>query len=264
MTMELFNQVYLYMLLIMSILGVGVFITLQFVTPAYGMTFNNRWGVSVRSNLGWFIMESPVFFAMLVLYFISLYYNIRPFNIVTFTMFIFFEFHYFQRSFVFPLLMKGQSKMPISIIITGFIFNTFNAIMQGGWLFYFSPADAYEISWFWSPQFIIGTVLFLFGMVVNIYSDRVIRGLRKDVTDNNYYLPYGWTFKHTSSANYTGEILEWLGFAILTWSISGVVFLIWTFANIVPRSKAVYERYTQFFGEEFTSLKRYKIFPGIY
>ena len=99
----------------------------------------------------------------------SSYYNIRPFNIVTFTMFIFFEFHYFQRSFVFPLLMKGQSKMPISIIITGFIFNTFNAIMQGGWLFYFSPADAYEISWFWSPQFIIGTVLFLFGMVVNIY-----------------------------------------------------------------------------------------------
>ena len=28
-------------------------------------------------------------------------------------------------------------------------------------------------------------------------------------------------------------------------------------------SKAVYARYTQFFGEEFTSLKRYKIFPYI-
>ena len=35
-------------------------------------------------------------------------------------------------------------------------------------------------------------------------------------------------------------------------------------ANIVPRSKAVYERYTQFFGEKFTSQNRYKIFPGIY
>lgn len=262
--MELFNTVYEYLLLIMSILGVGVFITLQFVTPAYGMTFNNRWGVSIRSNLGWFIMEAPVFFAMLIFYFISLYFNIRPFNIVTFVMFFFFEFHYFQRSFIFPLLMKGQSKMPISIIITGFVFNTCNAIMQGGWLFYFSNPEAYPISWFWSPQFIIGTLIFLIGMVINIYADRIIRSLRKDVTDNNYYLPMGWPFNKVSSANYFGEILEWLGFAILTWSVSGLVFLIWTFANIVPRSKAVYERYTQFFGEDFTSLKRYKIFPWIY
>ena len=44
----------------------------------------------------------------------------------------------------------------------------------------------------------------------------------------------------------------------------GFVFLLWTCANIIPRSKEVYSRYTQFFGEEFTSLKRYKIFPWIY
>jgi 3-oxo-5-alpha-steroid 4-dehydrogenase 1 len=101
-------------------------------------------------------------------------------------------------------------------------------------------------------------------MVVNLYSDRVIRNLRKDDMDNNYYIPYGWTFRKISSANYFGEILEWAGFAILTWSAAGAVFLLWSFSNIVPRSKAVYERYTQFFGEEFTSLNRYKIFPYIY
>lgn len=262
--MELFNHIYDIMLIVMTVLGVIVFILLQFITPAYGMTFNNRWGPSIRSNLGWFIMEAPVFFSMFILYFISLYYHIRPFNLVTFVMFIFFEFHYFQRSFIFPLLMRGQSKMPLSIILTGFTFNTFNAIMQGGWLFFFSPEDAYPISWFWSPQFLFGTALFLFGMVVNIYADRVIRDLRTDVTDNNYYLPHGWMFRKISSANYFGEILEWAGFAILTWSVPGAVFLLWSFANIVPRSKAVYARYTQFFGEEFTSLKRYKIFPYIY
>lgn len=262
--MELFNHIYDIMLIVMTVLGVIVFILLQFITPAYGMTFNNRWGPSIRSNLGWFIMEAPVFFSMLVLYFISLYYHLRPFNVVTFVMFIFFEFHYFQRSFIFPLLMRGQSKMPLSIILTGVTFNTFNAIMQGGWLFFFAPVNAYPISWFWSPQFIIGTGIFLFGMVVNIYADRVIRELRKNDMDNNYYLPDGWMFRRINSANYLGEVLEWLGFAILTWSVPGLVFLIWTFANIVPRSKAVYERYTQFFGEEFTAQKRYKIFPGIY
>ncbi len=252
------------MLPIMTILGICVFIVLQFVTPAYGMTYNTRWGISIRSNLGWFIMECPVFFFMLILYIISLSLNIKPFNIVTLTIFIFFEFHYFQRSFIFPLLMMGQSKMPISIIIIGAFFNTCNAFMQGGWLFFFCPDDAYPISWFWSWQFIVGTIIFLFGMVMNLYSDRVIRHTRKDITDNNYYIPYGWSFKWISSANYTGEILEWMGFAILTWSISGAVFLIWTCANIIPRSKSVYERYTQFFGKEFTDLKRYKIFPGIY
>ncbi len=262
--MELFAQFYSILLPVMTILGVLVFIILQFITPAYGMTFNNRWGVSIRSNLGWFIMECPVFFSMLVLYFISFATGVKPFNVVTCVMFVFFEFHYFQRSFIFPLLMKGQSKMPISIIITGAVFNTFNAIMQGGWLFFFCPEDAYPISWFWSPQFIIGTLVFLFGMVVNIYADRVIRNLRSDVTDNNYYLPKGWMFNKISSANYFGEIVEWVGFAILTWSIPGFVFVLWSFSNIVPRSKAVYARYTQFFGEEFTSLKRYKIFPYIY
>ena len=149
--MELFSQIYDYILIVMTILGVGVFITLQFVTPAYGMTFNNRWGVSVRSNIGWFIMEAPVFFAMLMLYYLSTILAVKPFNVVTFVIFSLFEFHYFQRSFIFPLLMKGQSKMPISIIITGALFNTLNAIMQGGWLFFFCPAGPVLPMRFTSP-----------------------------------------------------------------------------------------------------------------
>ena len=64
--------------------------------------------------------------------------------------------------------------------------------------------------------------------------------------------------------NYLGEIIEWTGFAILSWSMAGVVFLLWAVANLVPRSKAVYERYEQLFGEEFKQQKRYKIFPFIY
>lgn len=261
--MEIFSIFYNYLLWIMTILGVIVFIILQFITPAYGMTYNNRWGNSVRSKTGWFIMEIPVFAAMLLMFLISLRYG-HGFNWVTFTMFCFFEIHYLQRSIIFPSLMKGTSKMPISIIIVGVFFNTCNALMQGGWLFYISPADYYPISWFWSPQFIIGTFLFFLGMVINLSADRIIRALRQDKNDNNYYIPYGWPFKKISSANYFGEILEWAGFAILTWSVPGAVFLLWSFANIVPRSKAVYARYTQFFGEEFTSLKRYKIFPYIY
>jgi len=260
-TLEIF---YNYLLITMSLLAVGVFVVVQFITPAYGMTFNNRWGMSISSKKGWMIMEIPVFTALLILYGISLKYGIKSFNWVTFFIFILFELHYLQRSFIFPPLMRGESKMPLSVIAIGIFFNIINAFMQGGWLFYLSPNHYYEMSWFWSPQFIIGTILFFSGMIINMHADRLIRKLRKDKYDNNYYLPVGWPFKISNSANYFGELVEWAGFAILSWSLSGMVFLLWSMANMIPRSKQVYEKYTQFFGEEFTSLKRKKIFPFIY
>ena len=267
----LFGTIYNYILMGMTLLAIVVFVSLQFITPAYGMTFNNRWGMSIRSNWGWILMESPVFILMAILYANAIVCNM-PYTWATFpwvptAAFVLFELHYLQRSFIFPSLMRGTSKMPLSIIFLGVFFNTMNAYMQGGWLFYVAPKVAplqYELSWFYSPQFIIGTVIFFVGMIINMQSDIIIRKLRKDKEDNNYYLPTGFLFDKINSANFFGEILEWLGFAILTWSISGVVFLLWSFANIVPRSKAVYEKYLQFFGEDFKKLNRYKIFPYIY
>ena len=38
--------------------------------------------------------------------------------------------------------------------------------------------------------------------------------------------------KYISAPNYFGEIVEWIGWAILTWSISGLVFALWTIANL--------------------------------
>ncbi|MBO4645268.1 MAG: 3-oxo-5-alpha-steroid 4-dehydrogenase [Bacteroidales bacterium] len=263
----LFGEFYNYFLCGMTLLAVVVFIILQFITPAYGMTFNNRWGQSIRSNWGWVLMEAPVFLLMTSFYVHALLrsqpFSMAEFPWVTTAIFVLFQLHYLQRSFIFPSLMRGTSKMPLSIIFSGIFFNMFNAYMQGGWLFFISP-DQYTLSWFYSPQFIIGTVLFFAGMVINMHSDRIIRKLRADKWDNNYYLPKGFLFDKVNSANFFGELLEWFGFAVLSWSPAGLVFFLWSFANIVPRSKAVYEQYIQFFGEEFKQLKRWKIFPYIY
>ena len=263
----LFGDFYFYFIGGMLLLSIAVFIGLQFITPAYGMTFNNRWGISIRSNWGWLLMESPVFIMMGCIYFSAIKqgapYTVETFPWTSTIIFVFFQIHYLQRSFIFPSLMRGTSKMPLSIMFMGVFFNLTNAYLQGGWLFFVSP-DQYKLSWLWSAPFIIGSVLFFAGMVINMHSDRIIRGLRKDKNDNNYYLPTGFLFDKINSANYFGEILEWIGFAILSWSISGLVFLFWCLANIVPRSRAVYERYVQFFGEDFTKLNRYKIFPYIY
>ena len=115
------------------------------------------------------------------------------------------------------------------------LFNTLNAYMQGGWLFYVSPVDYYSADWLTSLPFLAGTALFLFGMGVNIHSDRIIRNLRKP-GDTAHYLPRGGMFRWVTSANYFGELVEWTGFAILTWSVSGAVFALWTFANLAPRA----------------------------
>ena len=142
----------------------------------------------------------------------------------------------------------------------GATFNVINGILIGLWLFKYS---SYDTEWFISPQFIIGTIIFIFGMFVNLQSDYIIRHLRKP-GDTKHYIPKGGMFKYVSSANYFGEITEWFGFAILTWSLPGALFCIWTFANLAPRAKSLYKKYTEEFGEEFTSLKRKAVIPFIY
>ena len=177
-------------------------------------------------------------------------------------LFILFQSHYLQRSFVFPLLIRGRSQMPLGIVLMGMVFNTLNALMQGGWIFYVSPAGYYD-GWFARPYIWVGGALFIAGMVINLRSDRIIRHLRRP-GDTRHYIPYGGMFRYVSSANYFGELLEWIGFAVASWSWAGAVFVVWTFANLAPRSASLYKRYEQEFGEEFTSLHRKRILPFIY
>jgi len=67
-----------------------------------------------------------------------------------------------------------------------------------------------------------------------------------------------------TSANYFGEFIEWLGFAILTWSYAGAVFALWTFANLAPRADAIRKLYMQQFPEEFETVKLKRMIPFIY
>ena len=72
-------------------------------------------------------------------------------------------------------------------------------------------------------------------MYINLSSDTILINLR-DNNNDNYKIPYGGFFKYVSCPNYFGEILEWLGFAILTWSLSGLAFMLWTCFNLIPRA----------------------------
>ena len=243
----------------MVALAVVVFVCLFFVDAGYGKFYNRKWGPSVDNRLGWVLMEAPVCLAMLALWWLS----DRRADLTRVVFLLLFELHYVHRSFIFPLLIRGRSRMPLSIILMGVLFNTLNALMQGGWIFYISPADLYPVAWLGSPKFIAGTLVFLIGMFINVQSDGIIRHLRAP-GDSAHYLPKGFMFNYVTSANYFGELLEWIGFAILTWSYAGLVFAIWTFANLGPRAARIYDHYKSEFADEFDERRLKRIIPFIF
>ncbi len=243
----------------MAVVAVVVFVCLFFVDAGYGKFYQPKWGPSVDNKLGWTLMEAPVFVAMLALW----WFSERGTDFVRIVFLLLFEIHYFHRSFIFPRQIRGKSKMPLSIILMGALFNTLNAFMQGGWIFYFSPTDMYGTSWLHGLPFILGTVIFFAGMAVNIHSDSIIRNLRQP-GDTAHYLPKGGMFRYVTSANYFGEFVEWVGFAILTWSWAGAVFALWTFANLAPRAARIYDLYSREFPEELDTQKTKRMIPFIY
>ena len=249
----------------MAVMAVIVFVALFYFKAGYGYLSTSKWGPKISNKAAWVIMEAPAFIFLLyqTISFAASGVETGNSRTVLYIMAGLFLLHYFQRSFIFPFLMRGKSKMPIAIMLMGLTFNTLNAYLIGGWLYGQAPAGMYGTHWLWSPQFIIGAVVFFTGMAINLHSDHVIRNLRKP-GDTKHYIPRKGLYKYVTSANYFGEFTEWVGYAILTWSPAGLLFAAWTFANLAPRAKSLTAKYEEEFGEEYKSLKKKHIIPFIW
>ncbi len=95
--------------------------------------------------------------------------------------------------------------------------------------------DGQDVTALLTFRFGFGLFLFISGMIINIRSDYILISLRKK-SGNGYKLPQGWLFEFVSCPNYFGEILEWLGFAIIAWNLPALSFFIWTSANLISRA----------------------------
>ena len=118
-------------LIVMALLALAVYIALHYFEAGYGYLFNRKYGFPIPNRIGWVLMECPVFIAMTVLWLLS----DRTWEAAPLALLILFQGHYLQRAFIFPLLIRGNSKMPAGIVGMGMLFNTLNALMQGGWIF---------------------------------------------------------------------------------------------------------------------------------
>ena len=108
----MFPESYRIALIVMAIIAVIVYIALQYFKAGYGYLRTANWGPSIPNRPAWVLMECPVFIVMVVL---MVKYQANA-NIVTIAMATLFLIHYFQRSFIFPLLIKGKSIFAISVL----------------------------------------------------------------------------------------------------------------------------------------------------
>lgn len=252
-------ETYQIMLYVLSFLAVIVFVALYFVKAGYGMFRTRSWGWSVPNKVGWVLMEAPSFVVMGLWAWKEGVEAYTPQAVFVGL----FMLHYFQRSFVFPLLMKGKSRMPLVIMAMGILFNVINATLLAASFFNCALPEKYESATFWTnPLPWVGAAIFFIGMAINLHADHVIRNLRKP-GDTRHYLPEKGFYRYVTSANYFGELVEWTGFALLTASPAAWVFVWWTAANLVPRADAIYRRYCEEFGKQ-TVGSRKRIIPYIY
>jgi len=221
-------------------IAIIIFFLLLKVTAPYGRHSSTKWGPQIANNIGWLIMEIPV---LIVLWYFLLK-NITIITTPSWVMIGLFTFHYLYRSLIFPFRLNTKGKKtPWVIVGSAIFFNLINGFSLG---YYFSNFAAYTNSWLLDLRFIFGIILFITGMAINWKADNMLIRLRKP-DEKGYKIPTGWLFNTISCPNLWGELLEWLGFAILCWNLPAFTFFIWTAANLIPRALSHHRWYQQHF-----------------
>ena len=166
--------------------------------------------------------------------------------------------HYSYRSFIFPALMRpSDHSFPVVLVLFAVAFNSLNGWNNAQALIVNGTHNAPLLS----MHFILGTVVFCGGFVMHIQADSIIRNLRRP-GETGYGVPQGGLFRWVSNPHYLGEIVQWLGWALMTWSLAGVAFALFTFCNLAPRAISNHRWYLKHFTEY--PIERKILIPGLY
>ncbi len=112
----------------------------------------------------------------------------------------------------------ASSMVPlVFLVLFGMIFNTANGFVNGYNLFL--SGRIYTLNWLFAPRFI------------------------------------GGLFELVSTPNYFGEIVQWIGWAVMTWSLAGLSFALFTVANLLPRGIGHHRWYREHF-EDYPDRRR--------
>lgn len=221
-----------------AVAALPTLIWLLLVSAPYGRHGRGGWGPTLGPRAGWILMESPAVLAFLLFYLGGAH----ALEAAPMAMAAVWLCHYGYRTFVFPFRIRSSRQMPVSIALAGFSFNLANAYTNG---IQIASVGDYS-SWLSDPRFAVGLAIFLAGWAVNLHADQILLRLRAP-GESGYRIPHGGLHRWVSCPNYLGEMLEWLGWAVMTWSGAGLAFFLFTAANLVPRAIAHHAWYRKTF-----------------
>ncbi|KAM6916174.1 3-oxo-5-alpha-steroid 4-dehydrogenase 2b isoform 2-T2 [Xenentodon cancila] len=239
--MHCYENVVNYLSCGMILTGLGHLIYHKKAQTSYGrhMTLSSE-ARTVPARLAWFLQEMPALLMPLLLMLplhtsssLGKHLLLRTFCL-----------HYFQRTFVYALLTRGQP-FPLGVMVAAAFFCLLNGFLQGHYLLHCAQFDD---EWFAGYRYNIGLMIFYIGMAINIHSDYILRNLRK-TKEIVYRIPKGGLFEFVSGANYLGEIVEWFGYAVATWSLPTLSFSVFSLCFIGPRAHYHHRFYQEKFEE---------------
>jgi len=231
-----------------------VLISLLSITAPYGRHHRRGWGPSLPGRAAWFLMELPALLVLPAMVLSSPAAHVPAAWVPT----LFWLFHYSYRSLLFPLRMRASDRtFPLLLAVFAIAFNLLNGYNNGSAL----VASGLAGDTLRTPHFFMGAAVFLAGFAIHAHSDHTIRELRRP-GESGYRIPRGGLFRWVGSPQYFGEIIQWVGWAILTWSLAGLAFALFTACNLVPRAISNDRWYRRNFDDY--PQKRRILVPGLF
>ncbi|TSA25235.1 MAG: DUF1295 domain-containing protein [Bacteroidetes bacterium] len=223
------NSTFYFVVYVWIAIALVIFPIVLRVTAPYGRHTTKKWGALINNRVGWIIMESPALLVFATFFLCGSAIH----TVVNWIFFGLWVLHYINRTFIFPFRLRTRGKrMPLAIVFMALGFNFVNGFING---YYLGSLTSYPISWVTDPRFIAGIVMFLGGTVLNWQSDDILIHLRKP-GETGYIIPKQGLFRYISCPNHFSEMVEWFGFAMMTWSTPALAFAIWTMVNLLPRA----------------------------
>lgn len=238
-----------------------------FVTPTpYGRFASDSFGLNLHPKLGWWLMEIPA--TVVFAFFFVQISGDRASEVTPLVLGAIWTMHYLNRGWFFPLALRvvpgKKGSFSVAVIAAGMFVTAMHGYLNATWFTTYGTHLTRD--WLTDPRFIVGLLIYLVGFALIVSSERIVRNLRPKRPVNNagateYTIPRGGGFRWVSSPTYLGELIAWTGFAILTWGLAGVVILLISAGNLIPRALATHRWYQEKFEEYPTERKA--LVPGI-
>ena len=176
----------------------------------------------INSRAGMFI----IYFLPILTYLWYFFQGGAPQSMYHLVLLVAFLFLFGKRCLEVLFLQRYSGGIGLTALILITFFYSAIAYMASIWQNIYTPATVGSTTIYLSTL-LPGLLIFLAGMWINFYHHLLLARLRKG-DNKEYTIPRGGLFRYVTCPHYLGEIIAWLGYAIMSkhLAVYGLVFII--------------------------------------